>query len=73
MLAFPDFRGDYESDQRFPLFKKRALSSKRTDFAQYIRWLDLDRGEADPISILLVSGGQWVTAISATEALINAG
>ncbi len=61
LLAFPDFRGDYESDELFPLFKNRVLSPKRTDFEQYIRWLDLDRGDADPISILSVSGGERVT------------
>ena len=61
LLAFPDFRRDYESDELFPLFKNRVLSPKRTDFGEYIRWLDLDRGNADPITILSVSGGERVT------------
>lgn len=61
LLAFPDFRADYESSELFPLFKNRVLSSKRMDFEQYIRWLDLERSEADPISILSVSGGERVT------------
>ncbi len=61
LLAFPDFRRDYESDDLFPLFKNRVLSPKRTDFEEYIRWLDLDRGHADPVSILEVSGGERVT------------
>jgi hypothetical protein len=61
LLAFPDFHQDYESDELFPLFKNRVLSPKRTDFADYIRWLDLDRGNADPITILSVSGGERVT------------
>lgn len=61
LLAFPDFRADYESSELFPLFKNRVLSPKRADFEQYIRWLDLERGDADPISILSVSGGERVT------------
>lgn len=61
LLAFPDFKQSYESDELFPLFKNRVLSPKRTDFVEYIRWLDLDRGNADPITILSVSGGERVT------------
>jgi len=61
LLAFPDFNKDYESDQLFPLFKNRVISPKRTDFQEYIQWLDLDRGHSDPISILSVSGGERVT------------
>jgi hypothetical protein len=61
LLAFPDFQKDYESDELFPLFKNRVISSKRGDFQEYVRWLDLDRGQADPVSILSVSGGERVT------------
>ena len=61
LLAFPDFEKDYKSDELFPLFQNRVLSSKRTDFQEYIQWLDLDRGHADPVSILSVSGGERVT------------
>lgn len=61
LLAFPDFQKDYESDELFPLFQNRVLSPKRTDFQQYIEWLDLGRSDADPISILAVSGGERVT------------
>lgn len=61
LLAFPDFNRDYRSDELFPLFMNRVLSPKRADFQEYIRWLDLDRVHADPISILAVSGGERVT------------
>jgi hypothetical protein len=61
LLAFPDFRKDYVSEELFPLFKNRVISSKRNDFQEYIQWLDLDRGNADPVSILEVSGGERVT------------
>ena len=61
LLAFPEFNTAYESDDLFPLFQNRVLSPKRTDFQEYIQWLDLERGHADPISILSVSGGERVT------------
>ena len=61
LFAFPDFHQDYESDELFPLFKNRVISPKRGDFQEYIQWLDLDRGQADPVSILSVSGGERVT------------
>lgn len=61
LLAFPDFQKDYISEELFPLFKNRVISPKRTDFLEYIQWLDLDRGLADPVSILEVSGGERVT------------
>jgi hypothetical protein len=61
LLAFPEFAKDYRSSELFPLFQNRVLSSKRTDFQEYIQWLDLDRGQADPVTILSVSGGERVT------------
>lgn len=61
LLAFPDFQRDYQSDELFPLFQNRVLSPKRRDFQEYIQWLDLDREEADPVTILSVSGGERVT------------
>ena len=61
LFAFPELNAVYESKDLFPLFQNRVLSPKRSDFNEYIRWLDLDRGQADPISILSVSGGERVT------------
>lgn len=61
LLAFPEFTEDYRSEKLFPLFHNRVLSSKRADFPEYIDWLGLSRAEADPISILSVSGGTRVT------------
>ena len=61
LFAFPELNAVYESKDLFPLFQNRVLSPKRSDFNDYIRWLDLDRGQADPISILAVSGGERVT------------
>lgn len=61
LLSFPDFDKIYESQELFPLFKNRVLSEKRKDFHEYISWLDLDEGHADPIEILSVSGGSRMT------------
>ena len=61
LVSFPDFKEDYRSEKLFPLFHNRVLSSKRADFPEYIDWLGLSREQADPISILSVSGGMRVT------------
>lgn len=61
LLAFPDFQKDYRADELFPLFQNRVISPKRSDFQEYIQWLDLDRDHADPVTILSVSGGERVT------------
>ena len=61
LVSFPDFQQDYRAGKLFPLFHNRVLSPKRADFAEYIDWLDLSEKEADPISILSVSGGVRVT------------
>lgn len=60
-LSFPDFGMDYESTVLFPMFENRVLSPKRADFQEYISWLDLEPSNADPISILAVSGGERLT------------
>lgn len=61
LLSFPDFERDYESENLFPLFKNRVLSHKRSDFAEFVSWLDLKPEDADPILILAVSGGNRAT------------
>lgn len=55
--SFPDFNRTYESSELFPLFQNRVLESSRPDFGEYLSQLDLDPSEADPISILSVTGG----------------
>lgn len=56
--AFPDFRKTYESTELFPLFRNRVLEETREEFRDYLQQLDLDPSEANPISILAVSGGR---------------
>lgn len=55
--SFPDFRRTYESNELFPLFRNRVMEATRVDFAEYLRQLDLEPDNADPISILSVTGG----------------
>ena len=73
LVSFPDFQEDYLSEKLFPLFHNRVLSSKRADFPEYIDWLGLTREQADPISILSVSGGTRVTDNLQTFPKIEAG
>jgi hypothetical protein len=54
--AFPDFTEVYRSSELFPLFKNRVVTPERTDFAEYLRQLDLEPN-ADPLEILAVTGG----------------
>ena len=61
LFSFPEFNEDYHSEKLFPLFHNRVLSPKRADFSEYIAWMDLTREQADPISILSVSGGARMT------------
>lgn len=61
LLAFPEFDKNYESKELFPLFENRVISPNRKDFEQYVHWLDLDQGKADPIDILSISGGERAT------------
>lgn len=55
--AFPDFKKRYVSSDLFPLFRNRVMSKGRDEFMTYLKQLDLDESNADPISILEVSGG----------------
>ncbi|MBI3915617.1 MAG: DNA-binding protein [Betaproteobacteria bacterium] len=58
LTAFPDLHERYESAELFPLFKNRVLDPARKDFADYLRSLDLDPSNRDPIEILAISGGE---------------
>lgn len=59
--AFPDFDRRYEASELFPLFKNRVIGSHRRDFSDYLRSLDIDPTNPDPIEILGVSGGERQT------------
>ncbi|UXH78498.1 hypothetical protein [Roseateles amylovorans] len=61
LVSFPDLQRRYEAVELFPLFKNRVLDPNRKDFAEYLHWLDLDPGQADPIEILGITGGERQT------------
>lgn len=56
-----DLKETYVSEQLFPLFQNRLLSSRRPEYPEFIRWLGLTEQESDPIEILARSGGVRAT------------
>lgn len=60
LLDFPEWDRAYESSELFPLFKNRVISANRSDFAKYLKMLDLP-ATAEPAEILEVGGGYRAT------------
>jgi len=58
---FPNFDQVYVSAQLFAMFQNRLPRQSRPDYQDFIEWLDLERGEADPLVMLARSGGQRET------------
>src|ERR1700726_2154827 len=58
---FPDFHVIYRSSELFPMFQNRVLHPSRSDFPEYMQWLDMDPRNNDPLDILAVSGGHRAT------------
>lgn len=54
----------YVSEDLFPLFKNRLLSSRRPEYPRFLEWLGLSSEEVNPINILGRSG-----AIRSTDKL----
>ncbi len=61
LVSFPDFERQYASEQLFPLFRNRILSSEREEFDDYLRSLDLRPDVADPLEILAITEGRRQT------------
>ena len=61
MLSFPKFDARYESSQLFPFFQNRLMGKNRKDFGDYMRWLDIDWANYDPLEILALTGGERQT------------
>jgi HIRAN domain-containing protein len=61
LSSFPDFDQVYVSAQLFPMFQNRLPPRSRPDYRDFIEWLDLEGGEADPLVMLARSGGQRET------------
>ncbi len=56
-----DEKETYVSEELFPLFKNRLLSSKRPEYPQFIKWLGFNGDNVTPIEILARSGGTRTT------------
>jgi hypothetical protein len=53
-----DLNQVYESEDLFPLFSNRLLSSSRPEYESYLRWGGFEAGkQPDPIAILSITGG----------------
>jgi len=61
LYDFPNFDKIYESDELFPLFRNRVMTSGRRGFQQYLQLLDLEGMEPDPLEIMSVDGGYRAT------------
>jgi hypothetical protein len=62
--SFPDFNKEYVSGELFPFFANRVQNQNRPSFREYLRRLDLDKGQEtpfDPIEALAVSEGRRAT------------
>ncbi len=57
-----DLYKTYYSEELFPLFANRILSSSRPEYPDYVRWLAMDpMKDNDPIQLLGRSGGKRAT------------
>ena len=48
----------YESKELFPLFTNRLLSKNRPEYREFLEWLNIEKGEDDPLVVLGRSGGK---------------
>jgi len=61
LVAFPELRRSYRSEQLFSLFQNRVLNPSRLEYAELLKRLALPADDRDPIKILAVSGGERQT------------
>jgi HIRAN domain len=59
--SFPDLDETYYSKELFPLFANRLPRPTRSDYGDFVEWLDLGSSEWDPMGMLARSGGQRET------------
>ncbi|ELA7138019.1 HIRAN domain-containing protein [Vibrio parahaemolyticus] len=52
-----NLKKSYVSEELFPLFYNRLLSSRRPEYPKFIQWLGLSEEQATPMNILARSGG----------------
>lgn len=63
LVTFPDRSSVYRSQELFPLFANRLMNPARSEFDSFVAWLDLPRGERDPLVLLSRSGGRRETDV----------
>lgn len=51
----------YHSEELFPFFQNRLVNKSRPEYSSYLRWLGLDELDADPLTVLAVTGGVRAT------------
>lgn len=61
LLAFSDLNRTYRSDDLFPLFQNRLMPPGRAEYRDYLTNLAVDPAHADPMTILIRSGGGRAT------------
>jgi len=61
LAAFPNLEQNYTSESIFPLFSNRFLPTYRSEYSDYLKWLNIPASERDPVAILARSGGQRAT------------
>lgn len=59
--AFPDLDHEYRSDDLFPFFANRVMSSRRSDFDAHLSVLGLTRADWTPLELLARSAGERAT------------
>ena len=47
----------YESSEPFPILSNRLLSSSRSDYSDFISWLNIEDGKENTLQILSLTGG----------------
>ena len=60
-FGMPDLNKKYNSPNLFPVFANRLMKPSRSNFREYIEWLDLPADQADPLTILSRSEGRRTT------------
>jgi hypothetical protein len=61
LYEFPDLHQKYEASELFPTFQNRIMTAGRRDFQNYLKLLDLEGLDPDPLEILAIDGGYRAT------------
>lgn len=61
LRSFPRLDQIYQSQDLFPLFANRLPPESRSDYGQYLEWLNVAENPAEPIALLARNGGRKVT------------